>query len=99
MADSGEDQGPLPPDQGHLDGHESEERSDYAGRVDDDVLLVGVFDGALAGGDVVAEQDDGEERASEIEGPVVTLIVSVISFKENLCGTWVNLPYRRLREG
>jgi hypothetical protein len=56
-----------------LYGEQREHGADDAGGVNDDVLLVSVGHGAAAFADVVAEQNDGEEGACEVEGPVVTL--------------------------
>ena len=56
-----------------MDGEEGEDGAEDAGRVDDDVLAVRVCHGTAAVVDVVAEEDNGEEAAREVEGPVVAL--------------------------
>jgi hypothetical protein len=70
----GEDEGPLAAQERHLDREQGEDGADDAGQVDVDVLAVRVGDGGLAGGDVVLEENDGEETAREVEGPVVALM-------------------------
>jgi hypothetical protein len=44
-----------------LNGEEGDDGAEDTGEVDVDVLAVGLGDGASAGVDVVAEEDDGEE--------------------------------------
>jgi hypothetical protein len=73
LTNRAEDQRPFTSEKRQLHGKQREHGADDAGGIDDDVLLVSVGHGAAAFTDVVAEQDDGEKGACEVEGPVVTL--------------------------
>lgn len=88
LADGGEDKRPFAAYKRHLHRDEGEDRSDDAGGVDNDVLLVSILDGTAAVGDVVSQEDKREESACQIEGPVVALKqVSMSEMEEVSCRT------------
>jgi len=82
LASGREDEGPLPADEGELDGDERQDGSEDTGQVDVHVLLVRVRDGPAAAVDVVAQEDDGKERPSQVEGPC-TLAPSLFQGSES----------------
>lgn len=73
MTHSRKDERPFSTDKRERYGIEGDEGAEDAGQVDVDVLAVSGRDGGTAGGDVVAEKDDGKVGAGEVEGPVVAL--------------------------